>query len=178
MVSATHNSSFGRLSALDWAFCLRINRAGHARWVRRLMGAVSRLGDGGFWAGVVLFALLTDGARAVPLALRAVAVAAACYVLYAFPKRKTARPRPYLVSSEILRSAEPLDQYSFPSGHTMQAVALTIMLTAAHPLFAWMLAPFTVLVALSRVVVGLHYPSDVAAGALLGGSVGILALAL
>jgi undecaprenyl-diphosphatase len=62
----------------------------------------------------------------------------------------------------------PLDQHSFPSGHTLHAVAFsTIAVTEFHTL-AWLLVPFTFLVALSRVILGLHYPSDVLAGAIIG----------
>jgi undecaprenyl-diphosphatase len=50
----------------------------------------------------------------------------------------------------------------------MHAVAFTWIAVATEPALAWVLVPFTLLVAASRVVLGLHYPSDVAAGALLG----------
>jgi undecaprenyl-diphosphatase len=178
MLQALRSLSLARLSALDWALCLRVNRASHAPWVRQLMRAVSRLGDGGGWACLLLAMLVATGADAVPVALHGVGVGAVCYALYTVLKRKTTRPRPYAVHAEILRCSDPLDQYSFPSGHTMQAVALTIVLGAAYPGLIWLLAPFTALVAVSRVSVGLHYPSDVVAGGLLGALVGSLFLAL
>jgi undecaprenyl-diphosphatase len=68
-----------------------------------------------------------------------------------------------------------LDRYSFPSGHTLHAVALTLVVTTTYPAFAWILVPFTLLVATSRVVLGLHYPTDVVAGAGLGTSLALLA---
>ena len=178
MTGAHFSFTLDRLSAFDWACCLRLNRASRAAWVRSLTGAVSRLGDGLFWVGAVLATVVADGAAALPLAFRALAVGATCYALYTVLKRRTTRPRPYTVSRKILRSADPLDQYSFPSGHTMQAVALTSVIAAAYPLLVWILVPFSVLVALSRVVAGLHYPSDVAAGAALGGLVGLVYLTL
>jgi undecaprenyl-diphosphatase len=46
------------------------------------------------------------------------------------------------------------------------------------PALAWILVPFTVLVAISRVVLGLHYPSDVLAGAAVGAGVAQAVLAL
>jgi undecaprenyl-diphosphatase len=72
----------------------------------------------------------------------------------------------------------PLDEYSFPSGHTMHAVAFTLLAVVAFPGLAWVLVPFTVLVALSRLVLALHYPSDVLAGAVLGGALASAATAL
>jgi undecaprenyl-diphosphatase len=47
-------------------------------------------------------------------------------------------------------------------------VAFSVVAIAFYPVLAWLLIPFTLLVAISRVVLGLHYPSDVLAGAALG----------
>jgi undecaprenyl-diphosphatase len=68
----------------------------------------------------------------------------------------------------IRAGTPPLDRYSFPSGHTLHAVSFTAIATAHFPELGWVLVPFTVLVAASRVVLGLHYPSDVLAGAAIG----------
>jgi undecaprenyl-diphosphatase len=62
----------------------------------------------------------------------------------------------------------PLDRYSFPSGHTLHAVSFTMVLCGYFPVMIWVLLPFTLLVALSRMILGLHYPSDVLAGAFIG----------
>jgi undecaprenyl-diphosphatase len=62
----------------------------------------------------------------------------------------------------------PLDHYSFPSGHTLHAVSFTVVALHYYPQLAWVLVPFTLLVAGSRVFLGLHYPSDVAAAAAIG----------
>jgi undecaprenyl-diphosphatase len=69
-----------------------------------------------------------------------------------------------------------LDLYSFPSGHTLHAVSFTILAVASFPGLAWLCVPFATLVAMSRVVLGLHYPSDVAAGALLGAALAALSM--
>ena len=77
----------------------------------------------------------------------------------------TVRPRPYLAHQTITLGERPLDVFSFPSGHTLQAVLFTTMMGHQVPMMLWVLPPFTMLVALSRLVLGLHYPTDVLVGA-------------
>jgi undecaprenyl-diphosphatase len=72
------------------------------------------------------------------------------------------------VHQHIAAGTQPLDQFSFPSGHTLHAVAFTLVACSYYPTLAVLLVPFTLLVAASRLVLGLHYPSDVLAGAVLG----------
>jgi undecaprenyl-diphosphatase len=71
-----------------------------------------------------------------------------------------------------------LDQFSFPSGHTMHAVSFSIVALAYFPALFWLVVPFATLVALSRPILGLHYPSDVIAGAALGAALAFGSLAL
>ena len=87
------------------------------------------------------------------------------------------RERPYINHGDILCGTAPLDRYSFPSGHTLHAVSLTIMLAHFEPLLLPIALPFAVLVALSRVSLGLHYPSDVIVGAVIGASLAGASLA-
>ena len=70
----------------------------------------------------------------------------------------------------------PLDEFSFPSGHTLHAIAFSSVAVAHYPWLAWPLAPFVALVAASRVVLGLHYPSDVLAASVIGTALASLSL--
>ncbi|RSR25108.1 phosphatase PAP2 family protein, partial [Acinetobacter baumannii] len=94
--------------------------------------------------------------------------------IYKFLKHKTTRPRPYQVHQVIVLGERPLDHFSFPSGHTLHAVMVTIVLGYIQPVLLAAMLPFMVLVALSRMVLGLHYPSDVIVGALIGAAVASL----
>jgi undecaprenyl-diphosphatase len=91
-------------------------------------------------------------------------------------KRYTRRPRPFRTCPGVIAHLPPLDEFSFPSGHTLQAVGFTIVALAWYPALAPLLLPFTALVAASRVILGLHYPSDVLAALVIGSGLGALSL--
>jgi undecaprenyl-diphosphatase len=165
-----------RLSDRELAWCLRFNRASDRRGLERLFATVSRLGDGIFWYLLMLSLPLVQGATAWPAIGRMAAAGLLCLVIYKWLKAKTTRRRPCDCHALIRTSVPPLDQYSFPSGHTLHAVAFSVVAVCHYPRLGWLLLPFTLLVALSRLVLGLHYPSDVLAGALLGGSLATLVL--
>lgn len=164
-------TSLALLRLWDLALCVRCNHGVRIAAVRRVFRAVSRLGDGVFWYGLMLALLAAGGAQALLPVGHMAGIGFVCTLLYKWLKSKTSRPRPFAVENAVRAGAEPLDAFSFPSGHTLHAVAFSIIAIAYYPALAWLLVPFSVLVALSRVVLGLHYPSDVLAGAALGGSV-------
>ncbi|MES2546747.1 MAG: phosphatase PAP2 family protein, partial [Pseudomonadota bacterium] len=72
------------------------------------------------------------------------------------------------VRQDVWVVGKPLDHFSFPSGHTLHAVAFSVVAMQYYPELSIVLVPFTIMVAMSRVILGLHYPSDVLAGATIG----------
>jgi len=160
-----------RLLAIDLAWCLRFNRASQKHWIRRVFCVISRMGDGLFWYALMLGIMLAQGREGWLPCLHMLAVGLSSLGTYRLLKSSASRPRPYEVSQAIAMGMPPLDRFSFPSGHTLHAVAFTIVALAYYPGLAWLLLPFTLLVAASRVILGLHYPSDVLAGAVIGGSI-------
>jgi undecaprenyl-diphosphatase len=168
--------SLERIARWDDAVALRLNRASRSSWVHVPFRVVSRLGDGLAWYALMLALPLRFGFSAVPAVLHMIGAGLVCTALYKGLKRSTLRPRPYETHSGIMLFAAPLDHFSFPSGHTLHAVAFTIVAAAYYPWLAWLTVPFTMLVAASRVMLGLHYPSDVIAGAVIGALVAGLSL--
>ena len=168
--------SLQRIQTWDEAWCLRFNRASIHPSIRKTFRLISRLGDGIFWYVLMFCLLLKYQANALLPVFHMAAAGLVCTVLYKWLKRKTHRPRPFNKNLGISCGIAPLDQFSFPSGHTLHAVAFSIVALAYYPALAWLLLPFTALVAVSRLVLGLHYPSDVLAGVFIGATISGLSL--
>ena len=170
--------SVQRMVALEIAVCGILNRAARPRQIQLFFICVSRLGDGGVWYAAMLALPLLFGERGLSTSLQMIQVGAINLVIYKTVKHLAGRARPCDVDPRISISTAPLDQYSFPSGHTMHAVAFSTVITAHHAELTWWLVPLSSLIALSRLILGLHFPTDVAAGALIGGYVASVWIAL
>ncbi|WP_290781686.1 phosphatase PAP2 family protein [Arenimonas sp.] len=144
--------------------------------VRAYFRGVSRLGDGAFWYALMAGLVLVDGWRGLEATAQLAATGAVALILYRKLKRWTKRPRPCAADGRIRAWIAPLDEFSFPSGHTLHAVSFTVVALAHYPALAWLLLPFTASVAMSRVVLGLHYPSDVLAATGIGVALASLSL--
>ena len=166
---------FSQVDQAEFALCRSINRSLRYRPVLTLFKVVSRLGDGWLWYALILSLPLIYPEEGLAIALLMTGAGLACTITYKVLKRWLVRERPFISFPVIHCGTPPLDRYSFPSGHTLHAVCFTTVLALTLPALAVLLLPFTLAVAASRVVLGLHYPSDVLAGALIGGILGLVA---
>lgn len=153
--------------------CQAASRWAARRAVHRTFGVVSRLGDGWIWYGLMAVLATCAGKRGLHAALQMACTGIVAWLLYRTLKRRTRRLRPFRVYSGVIARAPPLDEYSFPSGHTLHAVSFGIVAAGWFPFLTVPLSLFAALVATSRVVLGLHYPTDVLAGAALGTLLGV-----
>lgn len=162
------------ISDPELGICQGLNRWGARPVVGAIFCALSRLGDGPIWYALISALALFGGREGALAAMHLAIVGLCCWWLYGRLKRGTRRLRPFARHRSIRALIQPLDEFSFPSGHTLHASAFTIVACAYFPSLAWLLVPLALLIALSRVVLGLHYPSDVLAaiaiGAVLAGS--------
>lgn len=170
--------SWFRANELDLALCLRLNRLSHIRVWRHLFRIVSRLGNGVFWYVVMALLPIVYGGSAWHTVGQMVIAGLVGLAAYKWLKQRTSRPRPCDVYQTISAAAPALDRFSFPSGHTLHAVSLSLVAAAGFPELTQLLFCFALLVGLSRPILGLHYPSDVLAGAVIGAVVAQIALAI
>jgi undecaprenyl-diphosphatase len=149
-------------------WCLRANTWAEQIWIRRYFQTVSRLGDGLVWYLLGAIILLVEGVHGLPAFIHLAVMALVTSTLYRHLKKWTKRPRPFTKDARIHVWTAPLDEFSFPSGHTLHAVSFTLVALAYYPILAPVLIPLAISIALSRVILGLHYPSDVFAATVIG----------
>ncbi len=156
------------LNELETSICRTWSRPGQYRWIQRPFAIVSRLGNGVFWYSLMAILPLMYGIDGIKASLHMLMTGGVALALYKSLKGMTRRERPCYYASDIMALVPPLDRYSFPSGHTLHAVSFSTVAVYYFPQLAWLLIPFTALVASSRVILGLHYPSDVFMATLIG----------
>ena len=146
------------------------------RWVRLWMLWATRAGDGWLWVVMALL-LAADGLEGLKV-LGGVAVAAGlANALLVLTKRRVHRARPCERVRPAHFDVDPLtwfeaDRFSFPSGHALNAFALGSVIALGYPLVAAPVLLLAASVAASRVILGLHWLSDVLVGALVGAVIG------
>ena len=165
---SAQTSLFHNIDQFEVSLCRALNRTSRHVLVRGFFRTISRMGDGVFWYSLIILLPFIYGVAAISISLQLVLSGLLCVLAYKLLKGKLARPRPCITFPDVTAITPPLDLYSFPSGHTMNAVNFTCLTLYYFPELSLLLIPFTFFIALSRVVLGVHYPTDVIAGTVLG----------
>ncbi|GAA2206029.1 hypothetical protein GCM10009850_014870 [Nonomuraea monospora] len=129
--------------------------------------------DGGLFLFAALFLVAAvrawrGPARDLALVIAGPAGIVGAYVVSEVVKLIVREDRPCRGGVTTIAACPPLDDWSFPSNHSVIAAGAAATLVLAWRGLAWLVFPLAVLMAFSRVFVGVHYPHDVAAGFLLG----------
>ena len=90
------------------------------------------------------------------------------HIPVAIVKKTYPRLRPYLALPETITCSKPLKDHSFPSGHTTAIFSVIAPFVIAFNWIGFILIPVAMIIDMSRMTLGLHYPSDVAAGCVIG----------
>lgn len=161
---------------LDHAVMRRLNRWAAPRWFRIWMLAATRAGDGWLWAAVGLMLLAVSESEFRFAAVAAgTSAAILSTMLFLVLKRLINRRRPCEMEPHCWAELAPPDAYSFPSGHTMVAFAVAVPVAAFFPELQLTLLACAASIGLSRIVLGMHFLSDVIAGGALGAALGFWA---
>lgn len=152
---------------VDLFFCLRLNQFSKNNKILNLFNFISWLGNGKVWY-LIIFLIPFMSDRGILISIEMICFGLIGTVIYKILKKKINRPRPYKINQSIYLGGKILDQFSFPSGHTLHAVIFSLILIFYFSFVSEILLIFTMLIALSRVILGMHYPSDVFVGGLIG----------
>ncbi|WP_191560535.1 phosphatase PAP2 family protein [Metabacillus idriensis] len=150
-----------------------VNRHFDHRFMNYFFRNITHIGGATFTISICLLLILFTGGE-----IRMAAIASAVSLLVshlpvAYVKKRYPRKRPYLALLETKVSANPLEDHSFPSGHTTAIFSVIIPFILILPQAAVILLPLGISIGVSRMYLGLHYPSDVLAGCLLGTTTGL-----
>jgi undecaprenyl-diphosphatase len=164
---------FRLITTGDRKIMLRVNRWEAPLWIRKWMVIASRGGDGWLWSAIGLILLFFGGpSRFDALAAGFMSVGAGQLTFFIL-KRMIGRERPCATEPHCWAMLLPPDRFSFPSGHTITAFAIALSLGLFYPALLVGLVFCALSVAASRVILGLHYLSDVLAGMLIGTAIGV-----
>ena len=157
-------------SAADAALACQLNAlAWRSAAGKRLVGlGAARLAT----LDVGLMFVLAVGGRP-RAALRMLVAVSLVYALSELGGRAWPRPRPFARLDAVVPVVPHTAHRSFPSRHVASAMAMALIALRYHPRLGWMMLANVLLLALTRVAAGLHYPSDVLTGVALGAAVAL-----
>jgi len=160
------------IQARDHDVMRRVHRWRAPRWLRVWMVSATRLGDGWIWYSVGIALLLFGGDLRFIAFAASVSAEAASVTLFRIVKNASKRKRPCQLEAHCWSKVLPPDQFSFPSGHSMSAFAIALPLCIFYPQLQAGLLALSLSIAISRVILGMHFVSDVVVGSLLGAGLG------
>jgi len=172
------NPMFTYIAARDHRVMRRVNNWRAPRWIRIWMIGATRGGDGWLWYAMGLIVLCFGGSSRYEALGAAAAASFTGIVLFLRLKRMFNRTRPSTIQPHCWATLLPPDQFSFPSGHTITAFSIAIPLGLFYPSLMLGLLFCAISIALSRVLLGLHFLSDVVAGCAIGVVLGLIAASL
>ena len=166
------------LSAPDYQLMRRVNQWRAPRWVRWWSIGATRAGDGWLWSLCGVALLASHDADRYAAVVAALLAAAMGIVVFRVVKRAVGRKRPCMIEPHCWATLLPPDQFSFPSGHSITAFAVAVSLGFFYPPLLAGLLFCAASVAVSRILLGLHFLTDVLAGSALGVALGYSAALL
>lgn len=157
-----------QITHFDVVSFLWFNRFHSFRPLTNFFRGISHTGDGHIYIGLAVLALLSqetqhiDWVKSVLLAF--------LFELPIFMTLKVLfkRARPFVQLSKCYQAVQPSDEFSIPSGHTAAAFLVATLIAYFYIDLAPLVFVWASLIGISRVFLGVHYPTDIAAGAVLG----------
>ena len=163
-----HHSMLQLIATGDHKLMRKVNKWPAPRWIRLLSICATRAGDGWLWYSLGLLILLFGGDGRLTAIAAAGSAAIVGIGLFVSIKKISGRKRPCEIEPHVWAHLLPPDRFSFPSGHTITAFAVAITLGTFYPVLFAPLLLCALIIATSRILLGMHFLSDVLVGAIIG----------
>src|SRR6266852_7801420 len=163
---------WGYIQNRDHRVMRRMNRWRAPRWIRFWMITATRMGDGWLWYSLGAILLAVGGSRGYEAVGAAGCAAIVGIFVFKALKKLSRRQRPCQLEPHCWSKVLPPDQFSFPSGHTMTAFSIALVVSFFYPGLEGPLYFLALSIAMSRIVLGMHFLSDVLAGVVMGVALG------
>ncbi|MGH4137284.1 phosphatase PAP2 family protein [Clostridium sp.] len=145
-----------------------INNSWKCRFLDTIMPAMTYLGSFPFMFVFCTLAFLLSTTALHVMATRAMISITISTGIGKLLKITVTRLRPFIDIPNLNIKKIGIDKYSFPSGHTIGAFSLAVIIALYFPIFGFITIPLACCVGISRMYIGVHYPTDVMVGAFLG----------
>lgn len=156
----------------DHRIMRRVHRWHAPRWIQLWMLAATRCGDGWLYAALALVLFAAGDSFRYKAILASSLALALGVLLFMVLKQLVGRTRPCDLEPHCWASLLPPDRFSFPSGHSISAFAVMVPLSYYYPSFTWPFYFCAGSIAASRILLGMHFLSDVVFGSALGAALG------
>jgi len=155
------------ISKLDQSCYRFVVKQGQEHGLQPLALSISASGNGPVYLYVAVLFILLDshGESLLNMLLAAYLLELPLYLLF---KNIIRRQRPCHALADGVARFEPADKFSLPSGHTAAAFVMATSIYFTYPALFYIASCWAISIGLSRVILGVHYPLDIIAGALLG----------
>jgi len=158
-----------KIMSIDLQFFHRLRTRSFSKTTDKLLRLYIYIGDGYIWALVLLYFAIFEGFERMIEVIKAVLPAAIIsLIVYHIIKLSIRRKRPYDFLPDVTTKISPMDKYSFPSGHTMNNLTISLSLVYYLQQIGIIFTILLIFAPLSwgilRIYYGLHWLSDVLAG--------------
>jgi undecaprenyl-diphosphatase len=164
---------WNQIQSNDHRLMRQVHRWRPPRWLRVLTILITRLGDGWLWYLLGIILLVFGGSHRY-LAIGAGGSAALTGILvFSVLKKVSQRKRPCEIEPHCWAEIQPPDKFSFPSGHSITSFGIAVAVGLFYPDLQAPLLVVAALIASSRIILGMHFLSDVIAGSAIGAALGL-----
>lgn len=166
--------SISSLYKIECYIFKKINRYFERKALNIFFRTITHMGGATFTISLVIFLLFFTKDSLQAAAIASALSLAVSHIPVQILKKCYPRKRPYLTIHDAKYPTNPLRDHSFPSGHTTAIFSVMVPFLLYEPNVTFLLLPVAISVGISRIYLGLHYPSDVLVGMCLGTITGVV----